>query len=574
MAKKVLVFLVVLSMLLAIGCEGNANENNQSDNNTTNNEVSNSEEMMTEEERLAKSNAAMKNGNVLFVGSDDFDEEFNPIYAQKDSDKEVVEYVFDGLVRIDEEGKAVDNLATYEISDDKLTYTFKLKENIKFSDGTPLTAEDVLFTYKLLAHPDYDGSKGNIIEDIYGSKSYRQGESEEIEGIEVIDPLTISFKLKNPKVDKINDFCLGILSKEYYGFENFSEIKEKNLSPMGTGKMILKEYVKKDYISFETNKDYFLGNIKIDGIKLIVRPEEKASEMLEKGELDISKVTANPDHYGKILASEIINVDDYNDNSYRYIGLNLRLDKFKDKHVRQALWYGLNIDEFVNNQWGEFASQVYVPFMPGSYAYPNMDEINTYSYDVIKAKELLKEAGWEDTDNDGILDKNGEKFEIVWASFDNSGWTSNLIELAKKNYKLLGIELKEEMYDFNSLTDKVFEKQDFEVYNMGWELHIDPDQSIIFSSDSDILGGYNAVGFRNVRADEIFGLINKDYEYSSKKLLYNELAKIINDEVPYIFLTMGKHIVGINTRVKNVDIDTYKTLSSQILDIELEYINE
>jgi len=185
----------------------------------------------------------------------------------------------------------------------------------------------------------------------------------------------------------------------------------------------------------------------------------------------------------------------------------------------------------------------------------------------------LKEAGWEDTDGDGILDKDGEKFSIVWTSYTDFDWSTNLLSVAKDNWGALGIEVEPNLMEFTAVSDLVYFKQNFEVYNMSWSLSTDPDPTEIFGEEADVSGGYNAMGYYNERANEIFRLGRKEYDQAIRASLYQEWMTIANEEVPYIFISIGTVINGVNNRVHNLELDTYDNISSQILYIELDYID-
>jgi len=580
--------LVLLTSLVLIGCSDSSNSTsditNEDDSttientNSTDTEILESdkttEELRQEElEGMAENNKAIRRGNVLTVGMSGFDGEFNPVLYDSKYDSSVCDLVFNGLIKVNKNAEYVPDLATWEVSDDRRTYTFYITPGVKFHNGTKLTANDVAFTYYTIADPEYDGSRGSVVADIVGVKAYAAGETDTIRGIKVIDEHTISFTIEVPKVNKISDFDYGILSAEYYAHDSFEELKELNSVPMGTGPMKLDLYEVGQYIQFTAFEDYFLGRTKIDGVIYKVVPEATVAAAVNAGDVDVARVPANLDNYDTMTESGIANVQEYLGNSYRYIGFNLRLEKFSDRRVRQALWYGLNLDEFIDAQWEGFAAPCLGPISPVSWAYPDASELNDYSYNPEKAIELLNEAGWYDTDGDGVLDKDGEKFTIVWTSYDNIKWPLNLIAVAKQQWGELGIEVDSELMEFSAVLDMIYEKQDYDMFNMAWALAVDPDPTQIFGEDADILGGYNSIGFHHERANEIFRLANEEYDQAKRAALYHEWAKIANEEVPYIFVSIGTVVNGVNQRVHNLELDTFEGLGNQLLEIELDYLD-
>lgn len=590
MQKKSLVWIVIVLIisLVVVGCnqsEGEgvlpSSENNSNSKENVSSEVDGSKENTKKEEEsnedslleMAESNPALKRGNILTVGMSSFDGKFNPYFANSLYDMNICGVVFNGLAKVNKDGEYKPDLATWTISEDKLTYTFSIVPGIKFHNGSELTSKDVAFTYSIVADPDYAGSRGVIVSDIVGVSDYKNGMADTIEGIKIIDDYTISFTIEEPKVSKIGDFTYGILSSEYYAYDSIEQLEELNTKPMGTGPMMFEEFEVGQYIKLTTFDSYFEGRAKVDGLVYKIVPDATIAASINKGEIDVGQASSNLENYDTIVESGIASIQEYLGNTYNYIGFNLRLDKFKDKRVRQALWYGLNLTDFIDAQWEGFSEKCLCPISPVSWAYPDITELKSYEYNPEKAKSLLEEAGWKDTDGDGILDKNGEKLSIVWTSYNDVEWPLNLIAVAKENWGALGVELEGNLMEFTAVVDLVYDKRDFEIYNMGWALLVDPDPTSIFGEESDVPGGYNSIGFHHERANEIFKLAKREYDQVLRADLYNEWAKIANEEVPYIFVSIGTTINGVNNRVHNLELDTFNDIGDQILDIELDYIN-
>ena len=591
MFKKSLILLLTVVLALSavlVGCGGNNNENvNDTTNETTNatnnatentnnstNDATVEEDNTAELEAAAKTNPAINRGNVLTVAETGFDGIFNPILYSNNTDAKITDLVFNGLIKVNKNGEYIPDVATWEVSEDKLTYTFSITSGIKFHNGEELTSDDVAFTYYSIADPDYVGARGPAVSDIVGVEAYRSGEVEVIEGINVIDDYTIAFTIEEPNVKKITDFSYGILNRDYYGYESMEQLEALNATPMGTGPMMFKVYEVGQYVELTTNEDYFEGRAYVDGVIYKVVPAATAAAAVNAGDVDVAEVSASLENYDTMTEAGIAEVQEFLGNSYRYIGINLRLEKFSDKRVRQALWYGLNLKDFIDAQWEGFAAPCLAPISPVSWAYPDTSELNSYDFNPEKASALLAEAGWLDTDGDGILDKDGEKLSIVWTSYNDVDWPLNLIAVAKENWGALGIELEGLLMEFTAVSDLVYEKQDFELYNMGWSLAIDPDPTAIFGEDADVLGGFNAIGFHHERANEIFRLGKSEYDQAKRAELYAEWAKIANEEVPYIFVSIGTTINGVNNRVHNLELDTYDGVAAQILDVELDHLDK
>jgi peptide/nickel transport system substrate-binding protein len=519
-------------------------------------------------------NPALSRGNILTVSTTALDGKFNPVLSDNAYDAWVVNLIFEGLITNDIKGNPVPAAArAYDISEDKRTYTFYLNEGLTFHDGQPLTADDVAFTYYTMADPDYDGPRGYAVSDLVGIEAYKRGEKNEIEGIEVINDATISFTIVEPNVQKIYDFSYGIMPRHIYQYNDWAAFKAMMSNPIGSGVMRFEEYKSDMYIRLMTNRNYHGGRANIDGVTIMIQPTEVATTLLSAGEIDVANPSANIENYDTMTSSGIVNVQEFTSNGYGYIGFNLRNPKLSDVRVRQALAYGLDRETFIENQWDGFASVCNAPISPVSWAYPDVSKLNAYTYDPEKAKALLEEAGWVDSDGDGIREKNGLKLSLLWTAYNNVDWPINLIALAKDNWKEIGVELESELMAFNTVYEKVFDRQDFELWNMGWTLAIDPDPIGIFDKASDVLGGYNAGGYYNERAEEIFKEGLNEYDQKKRAALYQEWAVIANEELPYLFNAYRNEIWGVNKRVKGMTLGPYFDWTYTISDIVLEHVD-
>jgi len=567
--KFILIIIIVFSLFIIACSDTKINKVSEDEKKIENDKTEYVKDAEIENKFI---NIALKRGNILKVATTSMEGNFNPIAYNSIYDSWISKMVFDSLIDFDENGLVNDKgIAKYfEISEDKTTYIFHLREGVMFHDGIELTAKDVEFTYYTLADPSYDFSRNSEISDITGVKEYTNGETDKITGIKVIDDYTISFTIKEPNVKKINEFAYGIMPMHYYSYKNFDEFKLLVDKPIGTGIMKFKRYVKGKSVELIKNKDYYGINAKVDGVVIEIIPLESQVFALTSGEVDICNPEANLSNYEIMKNSKIINIQEFIDNSFRYIGFNLRLEKFADKNIRQALAYALRLDDFIEMQWEGFARHCYSPVSPISWAAPDINELNKYEYNIEKAKKMLKDAGWE-KNADGKLMKNNEVFTITWTIYKEAEWSLNLLNTAKNNWGELGIEVIPNVMEFNEVVNEVFHKQNFEIFNMRWVLSSDPDPYEFFYSKNDEYGKFNAVGFHNDKADKIILDARKEYDKEKRIKLYQEWAKLANDELPYIYISIGTTIWGVNDRVKNIKLGPYSDWVYNLDKIELEY---
>ena len=516
-------------------------------------------------------NPVKERKDTLVVGIDAPEEVFNPLYAESAYDAYVTDSIFEGLLSVDESGMPIEALVEkYEVSDDGLKYTFTLKDGLKFSDGSPLTTEDVAFTYTVGSDATYDGPTDFVNSTkIKGAKAYKEGTASTIEGINVIDAKTIEFTLEEVNADAIYDFTAGILSKAYYGKDykqgNLDYIKGFHKTPLGAGQYKLVKTVAGQEVDLEANENYHLGKPNIPNLIFKVTSQETRMQMLSTGEIDMDMVTVNEDNVQALKDAGFIDLHIFPTNGYGYIGFNFTNPKFQDQKVRQALAYGLNRKEVVDAVYaGGFADVLNVPQSKESWAY--YEGNNAYEYNKDKAIELLEEAGWK-VGSDGIREKDGVKLEIKFTASSPNAVNDALIPIAQANYKEIGVKFEAEQMEFNGVTEKV-DSGNFEMFFMAWGLTPAADSTGVFGTG----GSQNKLSYSNAKVDELLAAGVRETDIEKRKEIYKELYTVINEDLPYIFLYQRRDMWAVNSRVKGFEdqITPYKKFNQSLYKLTLE----
>lgn len=515
--------------------------------------------------------SVVANANRLVVAEKNLGDRFNPLLATTSGEEKICELVFDGLVDIDEQGRLVPELAAFwEISEDARTITFHLKDGVYFHDGSPLTTEDVAFTYTFLASPYYQGPFFDKVLDFEGALDYNQRKLgvTSVSGIRVMDERTIQFVLTEPNTLKLYDFQFGILPKHIYQVESWGAFQDLNQKPIGSGPFRLVNHTEQS-VELKANEAYYLKPANIDGIEIVKLDNYDANSVyyLTDGKLDIASVNPNPQNVQRLTENEHIQLVSHDSNSYGYIGLNLRDPKFKDPLVREAMMRGINRSFFAETFYKGYGE---VCNAPAAYmTVSEMQDLETYPYEPLRAKELLEEAGWIDTDGDGFVDKNEKAFEFVLSTYTDSNYVYNVTALLRSNLRDLGINMEVEFLPFNELVDQVFFQRDFDAYTLHWMLG--PEQQMIgtFDRASDRVGGYNSVGYNNPEAEAIFQKVIQTVSEEERKTLVEEWIRMANRDLPYLFLSYNVEMVGINRRVRNFHPTAYSGWADQAKEIVL-----
>ncbi|WP_433940015.1 ABC transporter substrate-binding protein [Paenibacillus lautus] len=475
---------------------------------------------------------------------------FTPYFTQVGYDGNVNSVLYTPLVRVDTDGLPVPGLAEkWEISEDKLTYTYHLREGLKYSDGSPMTTEDVEFTWTLLHDPSYDGLNSVVEAKIKGGQAYKDGKADSIEGIQIIDERTISVTLEETNATALTVLGGPILSKAYYGkdyeFGNLDYIKNLHANPITNGPYKLEKFIPGQEVRFVANEHYVLGKPETEYF-IYKTTEGDTWQFIETGEVDYGSFSATTDNIEKLKALGFLNLIPSTASNYGYNQFNMEREALKDKRVRQALTYGLNRQLiYVDSRQGA-ASIANIPSSPILWSYTEED-INPYPYDPEKAKQLLDEAGWT-AGADGIREKDGVKLRINYLG-SKSPNTDIFIAVAKENYQELGVDFVPEQFpDFNTLVSKV-NSGDYDMASFSTTIISDPSQGV----ERFIKG--ETKGYDNPRIEELYaqGLATGDIE--ERKAIYHEMFKILNDELPIMFTNYTKSVIAINGRINGFELN-------------------
>lgn len=512
--------------------------------------------------------AAKARTDTIIVGMQNTSGIFNPAFYDTAYDAYVIDTIFESLNQYGKDATLEPGLATWEISEDGLTYTFHIDPKATFSDGTPVTAEDVEFTFKVFLDPSYDGRADLTVPRIVGTDAYKNGDADSIEGIKIIDEKTIQITVEEVKATTLAYLGVPVLSKNYYG-KNFkkgdlSGVKALNDKPFGSGPYVFKEYIPGQEVRLEANPNYWKGPAKIKNLVFKATTDETNMQMLQTGETDFEEgISVNKDNMDALEAMGFVDRSLLLNNGYGYIAINHDVAKFQDKRVRQALTYGLNREDVVFAYSQGFANVIDVPQSKLSWAYPDESKITHYNYDPEKAKQLLDEAGWK-LESDGYRYKDGEKFTIQFSASTPNPVNDALVPIMKENYKELGIEVVAEQLEFGAVVDKMT-AGNYEMAFLAVSLDADPDPYGLFHTN----GGSNNYNYSNPEVDKLIEQGQKELDQNKRKEIYGQLYQILNDDLPVIYMYQRYNLNVINARLQGFDISPYKDFSKSIHQVEI-----
>lgn len=520
--------------------------------------------------------AKKRKGTLNLAITGKFEGKFNPAISTTHYDTRVNAYIFETLLSYGNDfkfkpGTLVEN---YKYNKEKIQYIFHIKKGVKFQDGVELTSEDVKFTYSLYARPEYSGMKAFASASIKGFQDVADGKVRYIKGIETPDKYTVIFNMTEANARSLNNFVARILPKHYYEYAKSEDYKTefltKNEKPLGSGAYKLTEYKPGEYVVLDRFKDYHEGSSEVKKIVIKYIPGDSVSPALAKGELDVAEIGGRKSKEKEIASSNnLVNFQKTPPGGYSYIGFNLRKEKFQDKTLRQALTYGLNRELYATKVLEGYAKVVNQPLVPQHWA--SSKNVNDYAYNPEKAKKMLEDDGWK-LENDGFRYKNGEKLAFSLKTSASSGQTSTgktFIALIKQNWKQIGVDVDIQLVDFNAIVKDIqSEGPKFDTVMLAWSTIPDPDQSNLFKTG----GGSNFVGYSNKKVDELCVEGLAELAIDGRTVIYDEMMKEINNDLPYIFLTSRAEVIGINKRISGLDymngIDPYEATRTDTLKLE------
>lgn len=429
---------------------------------------------------------------------------------------------------------------SWEISEDKLKYTFKIREGIKWHDGTPFTAEDIVFSYRSIMNPKVDSPQ---------LRAYFQ----EIRDVKAIDDLTVEFTYARPYFLAL-EFCGGmpIVPKHIFDKGDFNT-NPAGRNPVGTGPYKFVKWTTGRDIVIEKNPDYWGEKPKLNKIVFkIITDNTVAFQVLKREELDVSSLTPIQWERQTETPSFQENFDklSYFTPNYSYIGWNSKRPFFADKTVRTALTHLVDRELILEKILYDLGAIVTNPFYINS---PEYDKsIDPYPYDPKKAEELLEQAGWIDHDGDGIRDKDGVKFAFEFLIPGGSETGEKIATILKEELDKMGIQMDIRKTEWAVFTSRLMDRN-FDAVTLAWSMGIESDPYQIWSS-TQAESGSNFVGFKNEEADKLIVEARTEFDREKRQKLYKRFAEIVHEEQPYTFLFCRKSTVAVNKRFENVTV--------------------
>jgi len=484
-------------------------------------------------------------GGTYVEGVAGFPHYLNPLLSgYNEVDRDICALMFSGLTRLNERGEVEADLARgWEVTLDGLTYTFYLRSNARWHDGTPVTADDVVFTIGLLQDPNFPDPPD------LGSNIWRTVT------VEKVNRHTVRFTLSEPYAPFLNYTTVGILPAHLLrGMQAVGlPYAEFNLNPVGSGPFQLEELkIEAETITamvLAQFPHYYRARPYLDHIQFRFYPSyQTAFNAYEAGEVEgIGGITADdlPRAHDSLFSAHIA--------EYGLVFLNLGrsdLPFFQEQEVRQALLYALDRQQIIDNVLKGQALVAHSPLIPDTWAY--RDDIPRYEHDPDTANKLLDEAGWVRQEvDDGVRQKEGRQLAFTLLT-SSEPKRIGVAQMLAEQWTTIGVTVTVETASPLEVREAL-EKRDFEAILVHLALPGDPDP-YPFWHETQVENGQNYAGFVHRRTSEVTEQARVIANRERRRELYYEFQEIFAQEVPALLLYVPVYTYGIDERIHDPQI--------------------
>ncbi len=463
-----------------------------------------------------------------------------PVLSADSASSAINGLIYNGLLRYNGQLELEGELAErWEVSEDNRTLTFYLRRNVRWHDGTPFTAADVKFTYELYIDPE--------IPTAY-AESFSQ-----VTRVETPDPYTFIAHYDTPYAPALLSWATAIHPRHLL---EGTDVLRSPLSrrPVGTGPYRFGEWVSGEKIVLEANSNYFEGSPHIRRVVYRIIPDVSTQFLeLQTGSLDFMGLT--PLQFDRQTDTPAFrrnyNKYRYLSFGYTYLGYNLRRPLFADKRVRQALAYAIDEQELIDGVLLGYGDVATGPYKPDTWVYN--PSVRRYHYNPEKARQLLAQAGWQDTTGDGILDKDGQPLVFTIVTNQGNDLRIKTGEIIQRRFREVGVDVRLRVIEWATFLKDFINPGNFDATILGWSGGPEPDQYNIWHSSKTAPGQLNFIGFAHPDVDELLERGRRVFDPHQRKEYYDRFQEILAEEQPYTFLYVSEALPAVSRRFRGIE---------------------
>ena len=480
-------------------------------------------------------------GDMLVVGAEvDLDTMFPPT-SNSVSSSDVYGNIYWYLMRSNPDFITVrPGLAdSFRFSEDSLSIDFFIHPGITWHDGEPFSADDVVFAHDVCRAPEIGWSAVSWLD--------------HITSVEALNPLTVRFTFDEQYMYQLQDanVCFP-LPKHILGDVPYAEMAEHPIArePVGNGPFRFVSWESGQEVVIEANPDFALGRPHLNRVTFRIIPDQTSLvTQIQNGDIDLW-TRFGPAFYPQLSEAPELTVHSYPGRSYTYVAWN-RLDPLlEDKRVRQALTMAIDRQQIVDALVYGQATVGTQPLISTIWAHD--PTIEPYPFDPERAGALLDEAGWTDSNGDGVRDKDGRELKFRMSTNGNNRMRVDIVTVIQQQLKDVGVEVTPNVLEFNTFIDQLLGKE-YQAAVGGWNVGIKAALASLFGKDAL----FNFVSADNERMLELMAQAELERDRKKAKLLWSEMQRIAVDETYYTFLFQLNDLHVINERFENTDMNAY-----------------
>lgn len=487
----------------------------------------------------------------------------NPVLAGSEADADLAQLIFSGLFRYDNKGEIVPDLAeSYEVSPDGVNYTVRLKKDVKWHDGEPVSADDVIFTIQLIQDPAF---KSPLRQNWQGV------------GMEETDENTIKFILPAPYAFFANNLTVGILPKhvwETVAPANFS-LAEYNLRPVGTGPYQVSDFEKDSggmIMSYKltANPDYFGEKPFLETIDFEFYPDEDSMIEAFNNKQIFAMSAISPDKIQSVKSKRSTNI--YSANLPRYFAVFFNQQKSKvlaDREVRKALSMATDRQALIGRIFGGEGKEIWAPIASGNFGVA--DEVKKFEFDPAKAEKTLDDAGWKKED-DGVRKKNGQALQFTLVTTDWPQLLATAEQIAAA-WEKIGAKVTIESSSVGDIQQNYIRPREYEAFLFGqsWPT-AEPDPYSFWHSSQTRDPGLNLALYSNSDVDKNLEKLREVDDREKRIELYKKFQQTLTDDIPALFLYSPNYLYVVNKKVQGIDIPSLVSADERFAEVSKWYM--
>lgn len=468
-----------------------------------------------------------KQDRLVYASESEFSG-LNPLLEETNVDA----LLFRGLLRFDENNVPQNDIAQQvDVSEDLLTYTFTLKDDVHFHDGTILSADDVIFTIKSILNDE--------------NASFLKSDFIAVDSVTKNKQNQVVITLKYPFTPFLDKMTVPILPKHAFKEEAMRD-SEFNRSPIGAGPYQMDEWNSGDHLVLKAFPDFFGTAPTIDQVVFkFIEDSTMRALQLKTGEVDVALL--DPSQVKSVSEEESVKIYDIDSADYRGLLFNMNQELFQDVNVRKAFSYATDRDSILKGILFGFGQVAYSPLQKNIF---QSSDVEPYTYDVKKASELLENAGWK-LASDGFRYKGKEKLAFTITAPITDSVRVDMANYLSESFKEVGADVEVAALDWSAI---VIEETD--AFMVGWGSPYDADHHTyaLFHSDEASVNssGYNYGRYSNKNVDALLSEGRKTVDEEKRKDIYGQLQVELTEDPPFIYIAYLDAVYGINKDIKGV----------------------